>query len=82
MKKRVVKKSVSRKEVPKSLGCGDVGMVKWASFFGAVFLIGLLGYWIEPINLISFIIRWKWVSLLLALLIGLKPFKKFCGRCQ
>ncbi len=82
MKKRVVRKGASRKEATENLNCGDIGMAKWSVVFGTLFLIGLLGYWVQPASMINFIVRWKWVSLILMIFLMLRPMRKFCRCCK
>jgi len=60
----------------KRLNIVDIKLIKWAVFFFALWLLGFLAYWIEPIKIISFLIKWKWLFFALMLIVIVRPVQK------
>jgi hypothetical protein len=63
-----------------SINLKDFAILKTTIALGTLWFVGLLAYWISPIALISFIAKWRWAFLALALIIGTKTsWKMFFG---
>lgn len=64
----------------KNLNIVDVKLIKWSVVAWTLFVIGLLAYWIEAGSIISFIIKWRWLFLILGVVFMIRPVKKYFSK--